>query len=172
MALRVTLTHKHKQMSGLKLLQDRLTERTAGTLADVAQYALQTAAEHTPKWSGNATEGWRISFTPRGGYTNAYGPDMADPKYPGGIGDSAADELNRMVVARQMKALRSRLKGALRRGRLAFYLVNDADYSRMWLDGGSAGSVLRAVNQDYYTVEDIKNAVQMYRTGLRFGGWV
>ena len=172
MAVRISVTSKNKKLSGLKMLQERLTEGAVETLLGVAKHALEAATEHTPKWSGNATEGWRITLTPRSGYTDNTKYMMGSVEFPEGIYDVAADELNRLVVEREMDFLRGALKAQMHKGKFSFYLVNDVAYSAQWLNSNDAGSFLREVNQDYYTIRDIQASVQQYRLGMRLGGWV
>lgn len=172
MAVRISVTSKNKKLSGLKVLQDRLTEGTANALLDVARVALEAATESTPKWSGRATEGWRISLVPRSGYTDTINFPIESPVYKMGIEDTAAAQLNQSVVDREVNYLKGVLKNALANGKVSFYLVNDVAYSAQWLNSDNAGTFLRAVNQDYYTIRDIEAVVKQYKLGTRLGGWV
>lgn len=172
MSLRLRLASKNKKLSGLTLAMDRVREQTKQRLLDVSEYALTTAVEHTPKYSGAATEGWYFSRFPRSGYSTVrmYGVD-GPPTYEGGIDDPKARALNAAVIAREMAQLREYVDNAVGNdAALTLYLVNAEAYSYQWLatDTVTASGLLRAQNQDFYTMQDIHHEVSAYKAGFGF----
>ena len=155
------------------LLED-IQGRVADAVLETARTALEVAVERTPKYSGRATRGWRITLNKDSVESAAWNGESKNrerydpPKYEGGMWDAAASGLNREVVNRHMQLTKHNILPKLRRsGEASFYLYNKEPYTALWLDDADYGTNLRAVNQDYWTMEEIKSALYQRLVGLR-----
>lgn len=131
--------------------------------------ALAAAVERTPKWSGEATEAWTISFDSLPSRDTWKVTDAGTPKFAGGMWDKSAGPLNRAVVARETSLARPEVSARVKSGKaFRVYVTNTAPYSGIWLDGDTATAfdLLREVNHDFYTYKDIRAVMKARTKGI------
>lgn len=163
---------KHNSQS-LEILQARIQKETAKQLMNMVEVGLTTATEHTPKWSGEATQSWRISLKGDVAATTNYTPTpMQAPVFEGGIHDPKAAAFNRSVVNKELRRIRLGVYSQVRAGKdVKITLYNTQPYAQKWLsDTTNLGFLLRVVNQDYFTyreiAKEIRVAIQMQSAGF------
>lgn len=168
----IRVSSQMKNQNALSVLLTKLREQQAEYVLQTARTMLEVATSRTPKYSGAATEGWRVSLSkdaannvPAFSLTafmmadSAYGP----PKYEGGIYDPGAESLNRRVSgqANLVKAnVMRRLQASGDTG-VGLYLYNVQPYTQVWLQDMDLANFLREVNKDYWTMSEITQAVRL-----------
>lgn len=171
--MRVKLSKPKQGLPGLDLLQAKIKKESAEHILNLAKIALETAVEHTPKWSGSATEGWRFSFTGENILSTNPPMFMDIPKFEEGIHDPKAAAFNRLLVNKELNRIRLGVYSKVRAGKdVKLSLYNTQTYSQKWLsDKSSMVVLLRIVNQDYYTFSEICAEVRISARMAKFGKW-
>lgn len=138
-------------------IQRKTKDAVALHIASAVKDVVGIAAAHTPRWSGQATAGWRVTLNgsvQKSGNKGWNVLEMPPMKYEDGIHDSAA----RPLVARvkgQQNFLYTNVRRKLETNRtVRVKLYNTEDYADAWLNDESFDG-LREVNQDFYTMEQI-----------------
>lgn len=169
--IRVDVRRKNTMNSGIAMLSRKLREVTEERVLAHADVAMRAAVDNTPKWSGQATRGWTFKGESGGGYTVS-SDDWNDLVYEGGIDDPKAKHLNSRVKADRMRTARAIVARQIRAGKdVKLYLVNNMGYSATWLtDSSQIGVSLRAVNADYWTLQDIMNEVKQ-QMSVKYARW-
>lgn len=170
--MRVKINKPRRSANNLQILQAKIRKELPQQLLNILNIALQMATEHTPKWSGLATEGWRVSLNGKTAVFTSKSTFEA-PKYEGGIYDAQAPALNRKVVNKELNRIRLGVYAQCRAGKdVQITLYNSQPYAQKWLEEGSTlGVLLRSVNQDYYTFNDIARELRLAIRMDRAGGW-
>lgn len=171
--MRVKLTKPRKGLQGLDLLQARIQKNSAETVMHLAKVALEAAVTHTPKWSGAATESWKFSLNGEKSPASDVPVFLDTPVFEDGIHDSKAAAFNRTVINKELSRIRLAVYAKVRAGKdVKLTLYNAQPYAQKWLSEKSTLAVLlRVVNQDYYTFNDICNEVRLAARLARFGKW-
>lgn len=160
-----------KNQGALGLLMKNMQTQATEEAFRLAKIAIEAAVEYTPKYSGTATQGWHLT-TQKDIANNVpkwdaqawlhapyYSPPL--PIYEGGITDAKADSLNRKVVSR-VNVMKTHIQRQIQRtGQVSLYLYNSESYSQLWLTGHEFSEFLRKVNQDFWTMEEIKEAIRL-----------
>lgn len=154
----------------LFLLMQAVEEQAAQRIRSAAKTIMMMAAEYTPKYSGTATRGWRITLDASKVQTHADydprhepAPEQYDaPIYEGGMLDARAHSLNAQVANLQLGNLRDsfitkRLQAA---PVIELHLYNAVPYSAIWLEDMPLAAKLREVNKDYWTMDELRQAIE------------
>lgn len=177
--MKLSIRRNDKPSRTLRMAFKEYTEGLAKNVLETAKVAIEAAVEHTPKWSGEATQSWQFGFKDSaGGSTHIPNPYSAVTElpalvYPEGMLDANATALNARTVSKALQRIRLGVYQKVRNGKdVELFLYNSAPQANIWLGGSetTARAVLRAVNYDFYTLEDIHRAVVMSSEGRSFGG--
>lgn len=170
--MRVVLKKPKNGLPVLNLLQAHVRKEAAERLMFLAKVALEVATEHTPKWSGAATESWKLSLNGEPTVDSGYPVFVDSPAFEEGIHDSKAPAFNRSVVNAELNRIRLGVYAKVRAGKdVKITLYNSQPYATRWLSSNSLGILLRAVNQDYYTFNEICAEVRVSARLAQFGKW-
>lgn len=163
-----------KNPNAFTVLLEEINGKVADVVEQTARTMLEVATERTPKYSGQATRGWRVTMKKDSIEAAAwdgkverrerYGP----PKYEGGMWDPSAGGLNREVVNRHVQLTKHNIIRKLSQTHdVTLYLYNKEPYTALWLNDADYGTNLREVNQEFWTMEEIKSALYQRLVGLR-----
>lgn len=170
--MRVVLKTPKKGLPVLNLLQARVRKEAADQLMFLAKVALEVATEHTPKWSGAATESWKLSLNGETSIDSGHSVFEDSPTFEEGIHDSKAHAFNMSVVNAELNRIRLGVYAKVRAGKdVKITLYNSQPYATRWLSSNSLGILLRAVNQDYYTFNEICAEVKASARLAKYGKW-
>ena len=163
-----------KNENAFAVLLDKLHNNIADSVVETARTMLEVAVERTPKYSGQATQGWRVTLDKSQANSAAWDGKVRQrdtyppPKYEGGIWDAAAGSLNAQVVGRNVGLVKINLVRKLAEGKpVSLYLYNIHPYTTLWLSDESFADNLREVNRDFWTMEQIKEALRYRMKGLK-----
>lgn len=158
-SLNVRIATRKRASRGIGLRADTLKGAVINRTTRAVRTFLEVATERTPKWSGEATQAWKVSFDSLPAQTGGYTENpLKTLKYEEGLWDSAAGGLNRKVVEREMSGFRAKVSALVKSGKVfQVYITNTAVHSRLWLgdDTTEAEVVLREVNRDFYNYSEI-----------------
>lgn len=170
--MRVVLKTPKKGLPVLNLLQARVRKEAADQLMFLAKVALEVATKHTPKWSGAATESWKLSLNGETSIDSSHPVFEDTPTFEEGIHDSKAHAFNMSVVNAELNRIRLGVYAKVRAGKdVKITLYNSQPYATRWLSSNSLGILLRAVNQDYYTFNEICAEVKVSARLAKYGKW-
>lgn len=170
--MRVVLKTPKKGLPVLNLLQARVRKEAADQLMFLAKVALEVATEHTPKWSGAATESWKLSLNGEASIDSGHPVFEDSPTFEEGIHDSKAHVFNMSVVNAELNRIRLGVYAKVRAGKdVKITLYNSQPYATRWLSSNSLGILLRVVNQDYYTFNEICAEVKVSARLAKYGKW-
>lgn len=167
MAIRSRVATRRHKPRALALRVEVGKEAVIRKMQRVVKIALTVATERTPKWSGEATLAWEVSFDRIPAVEPSF-REFDEPEYPEGMRDPKAKAVNEFVARGQYYYAKAEISRRVKAGKdFQVYVTNTAEHAQFWLKGNEAlaNYLLRDVNRDYYDYQDIMSAVRSQAKG-------
>lgn len=157
--IQATLKNKSALASWLTIAE----KQAISYMEQQVENMIRIAAEHTPRYSGAATLGWRVTLDKsKANAVGESGNESRELKYEGGINDAKSQAAINTVVGYN-RLISWNIAAKIHKEKdtdVRFYLYNKQAYAREWLeDNAGIRERLRDVNKDFWTMQQIQAAV-------------